>query len=246
MDARVMIWILGSIEPHLVLNPRPYKTASDTWNYLHKVYHQTSMARRFQVEYEMEIFTQGGPSIAEYFLGFQNLWADYTDIVYENVLVAALYVVQVVHETCKRDQFLMKLRPEFEIAQSHLMNCHPVLSLDAYLSELLREEQHLATQAGIEHRVQTGISALVAYVAQGKIKGRDMSSVQCFHYKAYGHFAQECLKKSCNYCKKTGHIIATCPTHPEKKKNTAYHASTGTSSSEALPIAIPVTHFRFL
>ncbi|XP_068657987.1 uncharacterized protein [Aristolochia californica] len=145
MDARVKTWILGSIEPHLVLNLRPYKTALDTWNYLHKAYQETSAARRFQVEYEMENFTQGGCSIEEYFSGFQNLWADYIDIVYENVLVAALYVVQAVHETRKRDQFLMKLCPEFEITQSHLMNCHPVLSLDAYLSELLREEQHLAT-----------------------------------------------------------------------------------------------------
>ncbi|XP_068666357.1 uncharacterized protein [Aristolochia californica] len=84
MDARVMTWILASIEPHLVLNLRPYKTTTDMWNYLHKVYHQTSTARRFQVKYEMANFTSG---------------------------------LQAVHETSKLDQFLMKLCPEFEIAQ---------------------------------------------------------------------------------------------------------------------------------
>ncbi|XP_068655783.1 uncharacterized protein [Aristolochia californica] len=166
-----MTWILGSIKPHLVLNLRPYKTAADMWNYLHKAYHQTSTACQFQVEYEMANFTQGGHSIEEYFSGFQNLWANYTDIVYENVSVAALSTVQAIHKTSKRDQFLMKLRPEFEIARSHLMNRHPMPSLDACLSEFLREEQHLATQARMEHRVQTDISAQVAYVAQGKNKG---------------------------------------------------------------------------
>ncbi|RVW39001.1 putative mitochondrial protein [Vitis vinifera] len=40
----------------------------------------------------------------------------------------------------------MKLRPDFEIAQSNMMNHHPISSLDACLSELLREEQHVVTQ----------------------------------------------------------------------------------------------------
>ena len=39
----------------------------------------------------------------------------------------------------------MKLRPDFEIARSNLMNCHHVPSLDACLSELLREEQRIIT-----------------------------------------------------------------------------------------------------
>ena len=33
-----------------------------------------------------------------------------------------------------------------------MMNRHPVPSLDAYLSELLREDQHIVTQATMEHR----------------------------------------------------------------------------------------------
>jgi len=140
MDARVMSWILSSIEPHLILNLRPYKTAATMWNYLNKVYNQDNTARRFQLEYEMANFTQGSLSIEEYFSGFQNLWANYLDIVYANVPAAALSAVQAVHETSKRDQFLMKLRSDFETARSNLMNRHPVPSLDACLSELLREE----------------------------------------------------------------------------------------------------------
>ncbi|XP_068639437.1 uncharacterized protein [Aristolochia californica] len=86
----------------------------------------------------MSNFTQGTIYIEEYISGFQNLWADYADIVYENIPVSALSVVQVVDETSKKDQFLIKFLSEFEIAHSHLMNRHLVLSLDACLSELLR------------------------------------------------------------------------------------------------------------
>jgi hypothetical protein len=205
MDARVMSWILSSIEPHLVLNLRPYKTAATMWNYLNKVYNQDNTARRFQLEYEMANFTQGSLSIEEYFSGFQNLWANYSDIVYANVPAAALSAVQAVHETSKRDQFLMKLRSDFEIARSNLMNRHPVPSLDACLSELLREEQRIVTQAAMEHRANVSAPVSVAYAAQGRNKSRDMHAIQCFSCKAFGHIARDCPKKFCNYCKKQGH-----------------------------------------
>ncbi|RVW81941.1 Retrovirus-related Pol polyprotein from transposon TNT 1-94 [Vitis vinifera] len=80
------------------------------------------------------------------------------------------------------------------------MNHHPVPSLDACLSELLREEQRIVTQATMEHRAN----------------------------------------KFCNYYKKQGHIIFACPIRPERKQGTAYHASTGASSSTALPAASSV------
>ena len=42
-----------------------------------------------------------------------------------------------------------------------------------------------------------------------------MQPVQCYSYKEYGHIAANCAKKSCNYCKKLGHIIKDCPTRPQ-------------------------------
>ena len=67
-----------------------------------------------------------------------------------------------------------------------------------------------------------------------------MRVVQYFSCKAFGHIARDCHKKFCNYCKKQGHIISTCPIRLERKQGTAYHASTAASSSAALHAASPV------
>ena len=68
------------------------------------------------------------------------------DMIYVQVPIESLADVQEVHEQSKRDQFLIKLYPEYEAACSKLMNRDHSPSLDVYFKELLREEQHLATQ----------------------------------------------------------------------------------------------------
>ncbi|KAJ8749870.1 hypothetical protein K2173_013785 [Erythroxylum novogranatense] len=93
----------------------------------------------------------------------------------------------------------MKLRSEFENIRSNLMN------------QLLREEQRLLTQ----HTFQPGNT--LAFAVQGQGSGRNMSTVQCYSCKEYGHIAKNCKKKFCNYCKQQGHIIKECPTRPPRK-----------------------------
>ncbi|RVW62809.1 hypothetical protein CK203_058922 [Vitis vinifera] len=118
-----------------------------------------------------------------------------------------------------RDQFLIKLRPDFEIAQSNLMNRHPVPSLDVCLNELLREEQRIVTQATMEHRANVSALVSVAYAAQGKIRVEICGLYQCFSCKDFGHIARDCPKKFCNYCKKQGHIISAYPIRPERSRD---------------------------
>ena len=134
----------------------------------------------------------------------------------------------------------MKLQPDFEITWSNTMNHHLVPSLDASLSEILREKQHIVTQATMEHRANVSVPVSMAYAAQGRNKGRDMCAVHCFSCTDFGHIAQDCPKKFCNYYKKQGHIIPACPIWLERKLGIAYHASIGASSSSALLTASSV------
>ncbi|XP_022842491.1 uncharacterized protein LOC111366073 [Olea europaea var. sylvestris] len=164
-----------------------------------------------------------------FFLKFQNLWTEFTDLVYVSVPEESLSAVQKVHEQSKRDQFLMKLRVEFEGTRSNLMNHDPSPSLDVCFGELLREEQCLATQATfLQEKL---IPNAVAYIAHGKGNGRDMRKIQCFRCKEYGHIAAHCVKKTCNYCKKLGHSIKECPTRPQNCQLNAHQATVGSTSS---------------
>ncbi|CAL8994106.1 unnamed protein product [Prunus brigantina] len=238
-DAQVMTWILGSVEPNIILNLRSSQTAAQMWTYLKKIYSQRNTARRFQLEHELAALQQDSLSISDFYSRFTNLWGEYTDIVYADLPSEGLSSVQSVHETTQRDQFLMKLRHEFEGTRSNLMNRESVPSLDTCLNDLLREEQRLLTQTTMEQRRSASVP--VAYAAQGKPRGRDMSTVQCFSCKGFGHYAANCPRKFCNYCRKDGHIIKECPTRPPKKSETAYTVSVGSSSAGSSVPAVSLT-----
>ncbi|WOH10096.1 hypothetical protein DCAR_0729557 [Daucus carota subsp. sativus] len=148
------------------------------WGYLKKVYNQSNAAQRLQLELELGQLTQG-------------------NIVYESVPSEGLTAVQSVHKTSKRDQFLMKLRGDFEPIRSNLMNRNPVPSLDTCIGELFREEQRLVTQTSIDQKAQDSSPIPVAYAAQVKHRGgRDVSNFQCYICKGFGHVAINCTKNS--------------------------------------------------
>ena len=101
----------------------------------------------------------------------------------------------------------MKLRLEFKTVRSNLMSRASLLRLDDCLQELLREER-LVTKTTIEQ--QTFVEAPLAYVATTRLPPRNISKVQCYNCKKFGHFANQCKAKICKYCKAIGHIIEEC------------------------------------
>lgn len=134
----------------------------------------------------------------------------------------------------------MKLYPEFEVVRGALLNRNLVPSLDTCVGELLREEQRLITQGAMSHDAVISEPTMAAYVAQSRGKGRDMSQVQCFCCKQFGHIARSCNKKFCNYCKQQGHIIYECPTHPPlptQRSVQVFHATTNSSVGPSINAA---------
>ena len=171
-DSRIISWILASIEPHMVNSLRSFNTAKEIWNFLKRIYHQHNTARRFQLELDISKFSQGNLSIEQYYSAFLNLWGEYSDIIYFEIPKEALASFQKVHQVSMRDQFLMKLRPEFETARGGLLNRNPVPSLDVCVGELLREEQRLATQSILSAAGGTSEVVNVAYAAQERNRGK--------------------------------------------------------------------------
>ena len=111
---------------------------------------------------------------------------EYDEIKYANLSDAALPEIQNLQELAHRDQFLMKLRPEYETIRSGLMSRIPPPSLYECLRALLREEQRQLTQAVLSQQANGPLEA--TYVARnsspasvqstgdkGKYPQRDMS-----------------------------------------------------------------------
>lgn len=168
------------------------------WEYLKKVYTQSNNARQLLLEFELVQFSQDSRTIEEFYSGFSNLLTEYKDIIYASISSDRLKAIQDLHEVTKRDQFLMKLRTEFEPIRSSLMNRESPPSSDDCLGELLREER-LLTRASLEQQQNRVTPVLMAYVAQGKFKHRDMSRMQYYSCKGFGHMALQCPRKICNY-----------------------------------------------
>lgn len=186
------------MDPAIILNLRLYQTRKAMWNYIKEVYHPNSFARRFQLEYELANYTQGNLSIQQFYSTFINVWTEYTDIVYSSIPNASLLAIQNVHQTSQRDQFLMKLWYEFKDVRSNLMTQIPSPSLDTCLNELLCEEQRLSTQVTLEQQESSSNVLNVAYAAQGKQKGWDMTNIQCYSWE-FGHIATQCQIFFCKY-----------------------------------------------
>ncbi|XP_050877608.1 uncharacterized protein LOC127081390 [Lathyrus oleraceus] len=195
-DAQIITWILNSIDPQMINNLRSFSTAQEMWNYLKRIYNQDNSAKRFQLELDIANYKQGDLSIQEYYSGFLNLWTKHSAIIHAKVPKTSLAVVQEVYNTSGRDQFLMKLRSEFEVVRGALLNRNHVPSLDTCVGELLREEQRLITQGVMSHDAVSSKPVAIAYAAQSRGKGCDMRQVQCFSCKQFGHIARSCSKNT--------------------------------------------------
>ena len=102
------------MEPHFVLNLQSYPIAKEIWNYLKRVYNQENSTRRFQLRCDLSEYSQGNKTIEEYYAGFINLWTEFNSLAYATVSVTEIPALQNFHKESQRDQFLMKLRGEFE------------------------------------------------------------------------------------------------------------------------------------
>ncbi|PHT94917.1 hypothetical protein T459_02799 [Capsicum annuum] len=102
-------------------------------------------------------------------------------------------------------QFLMKLRSEFEPLRVSILNRKKLPALDVVVSEVLRQEIQLGSQASMENSLFVD-TAMAAYKSSSS--GNSNKPIQCYHYKETGHGISHCKKQNyCNYCKKDGHII---------------------------------------
>ncbi|KAK2966538.1 hypothetical protein RJ640_002998 [Escallonia rubra] len=240
-NAKVISWILGSVDTSIGIPMRGLHTAKDMWEYLEKVYQQSNFSRKFQVEHDIFIYGQGEKSIHDYYAGFMNLWTEYEFVTMGKITTACcLRALKDINDERKVMQFLIKLRPDYEIVRANILNRGTLPTMDAVFGEFLREDTRIATQATLERKTELD-SVFIAKQIMGKWSAsqpKDLSKVQCFECKEFGHVVSHCKNKnSCVYCKQAGHIITECPEVPQKvgknfkQRTSSYRGTTSNSSS---------------
>ncbi|KAK2990489.1 hypothetical protein RJ640_004191 [Escallonia rubra] len=129
-NAKVISWILGSVDTSIGIPIRGLQTAKDMWEYLEK-------------------------SIQDYYAGFMNMWTEYEFVIMRKITTACcLRALKDINDERKVMQFLMKLRSDYEIVRANSLNRGTLPTMDVVLWELLREETRIATQATLERKTE--------------------------------------------------------------------------------------------
>ncbi|XXG90666.1 hypothetical protein AAC387_Pa12g2380 [Persea americana] len=195
-NAKVVTWILNSVDPSLSMSLQAFTKASDMWNHMKKLNHQTNKARKFHLDTEL----------AKYCQVDVGLWGV--------TLPQALKLQEELHIS----QFLMNLCPEFEPFRAALMNQENSPNLDTCVQDVLWEEIRLVPQHSLMVEPKALLTTLLPPAEETSSFTSPGQKSQCFECNGYGHIARNCRKKLfCNYCKWTGHIISECKRRPPKR-----------------------------
>ncbi|CAL1392665.1 unnamed protein product [Linum trigynum] len=195
------------------------------WRHLSGLYSTVNAARQFEVQTALARLEQGDRSVTDYFNVAQVLWTE-QDMLHIALRPHAEMTADTIAEQQQTRvlQFLMRLRPEFEMVRSTILN-REQLNFDGVISSLVREETRLRTQAQFDVRPGEGetiIAAATASARQGM--GRNMNALavtrpqfnsrvpnaelECHHCHEKGHLVKHCRRRNyCVYCKRMGHIF---------------------------------------
>lgn len=75
-NAKVVTWILNSIDQSISLSLQAYTKGSVMWNHLKKLYHQTNKVRRFYLDTELAKYCKVHRNVQEYYNSFLALWTE--------------------------------------------------------------------------------------------------------------------------------------------------------------------------
>lgn len=145
-NAKVVTWILKSVDMSLSLSLQAFTKASEMWKHLKRIYHPTNKARKFHLYTELAKFCQCDKTVQEYYSGFLALWTERDQMLLHSITSEFLPQALKLKEELHISQFLRNLRPELEPVRAALMNREASPDLDTCVQEVLREEIRLVTR----------------------------------------------------------------------------------------------------
>ncbi|CAN1216395.1 Retrovirus-related Pol polyprotein from transposon RE1 [Linum perenne] len=226
-DARVLSYILGSVDSSIALSLRAFPTSAAVWKHLETTYSHVSVSRLFDLEFTLANLSQGELDVNRYYLAANTLWTEIDMLSSSMLSMAAAQEIQSERRRARYFQFLMRLRPEFEQVRSQLLSQNTT-DISTIVAELVRAETRFQTQTKLDNL--SGSANMGSAFAAGKYRPRfssnqhqqsfigsssnsskNMGDIRCHHCQELGHYVSHCLKRNiCTYCKKPGHLILEC------------------------------------
>lgn len=109
-NAKIVSWILGSVDTNIRIPMRGFRTIKEMGEYLEKVYQQSNLARKYQIEHDIFKYSQKEWNIQEYYARLMDLQTEYELASIGNVSeTCCLRSLKAIYEERKVMQFLMKL-----------------------------------------------------------------------------------------------------------------------------------------
>ncbi|KAF8377349.1 hypothetical protein HHK36_030726 [Tetracentron sinense] len=235
-NGKIVTWLLDSVDKSIAVGLTPHRTAKTMWDHLKKIYKQSNEARLYRLEQELTHISQGDRTIQEFYNAIVAIWTEIS-MMDPEILSDAIVTFQEMRERTQVRKFLMKMRHDFEHCRAALLNRSPLPSMNTMICDLLAEEQRLKAFIGVPQ--PPGSSEMVLLASSPAPGKRDMSRVQCYGCKQFGHLATTCRDSPiCAFCKIRGHRIQEC----RKKKRAqgkVYMTTTDASSTSVIAPSPP-------
>lgn len=124
-------------------------------------------------------YSQGEKKIQKHYAGFTALWNEF-DVANVGAINTHCCIksLEKLHEERKVMQFLMKLPAEYVVVRANILNGETNPDMDLVLSEILREETRIVTQASLENKKDLDSAVFLVNKSKFKPYTLDLSKIQ--------------------------------------------------------------------
>ena len=206
-EQRVMVWLLGSMEPLVREQVENLQTTAEVWKEIgQQLSGKTNKMQVTRVLHEMRNLKQGERSITDYAGELKRLYRDLEFFrPFKSNDPKDLALLREWFQPILVQTFLEGLNQEFDLRRQMIYSAPDWPTLDEAVSSVLEEETRLSNQVVTPHAsvdIRAALSSQ-AHTTSSVASNNDQANTTKFEYRRKP-------KVVCDHCKQTGHIKKNC------------------------------------